>query len=311
MSTSSITASCEVPRHAIKRLQSEYKQLKSDPERYIHAEPDPKNILHWHYVITGPPDTPYYNGIYHGMLKFPKEYPFKAPQILMFTPNGRFLTNKPLCLSMSSYHPEKWNPAWGVGTILVGLLSFMTSNESDGKALGMMKTSDKLKSKLAEESFEFNRKTDRVHGEIFNDLFTIFMWEEEERRQHRLRVKKRKLQQEEENNNNSQKSSDSSLSDLSNNSEKSDSDEENIITGSNSTISSNGEGNNSEQVSFDSDNKKNDFKRELEEAESNALKKFDRSRSYQEMRQHFKQMKKDEKKAQEAGRKDESGRWIR
>merc|ERR1712226_1810569 len=73
----------------------------------------------------------------------------------------------------------------------------MTSNERDGKALGMMKTSDKLKSKLAEERFEFNRKTDRVHGEIFNDLFTIFMWEEEERRQHRLKRRKR-MQEEEE-----------------------------------------------------------------------------------------------------------------
>ena len=55
--SSTTTTAIEVPRHAIKRLQSEYKQLKSDPERYIHAEPDPSNILHWHYVITGPPDT--------------------------------------------------------------------------------------------------------------------------------------------------------------------------------------------------------------------------------------------------------------
>ena len=144
-----------------------------------------------------PFSTPYYNGIYHGMLKFPKEYPFQPPSILMFTPNGRFLTNKRLCLSMSDYHPEKWNPAWGVGTILVGLLSFMNSDESEGIALGMLKTSDACKEKLAEESFDFNRNTDRGHGAIFSELFTIFMWEEEERRQHRM--KRRKLEESNEN----------------------------------------------------------------------------------------------------------------
>ena len=94
---------------------------------------------------------------------------------------------------MSDYHPEKWNPAWGVGTILVGLLSFMNSDESEGTALGMLKTSDACKEKLAEESFDFNRNTDRGHGAIFSELFTIFMWEEEERRQHRM--KRRKLEE--------------------------------------------------------------------------------------------------------------------
>ena len=114
----------------------------------------------------------------------------------MFTPNGRFLTNKRLCLSMSDYHPEKWCPSWGVGTILVGLLSFMTSDDGEGKALGMLpKTSDQLKKKLAEESFEFNRNDQREHGPIFNELFTIFMWEEEERREHRLKRKRKILEE--------------------------------------------------------------------------------------------------------------------
>ena len=43
----------------------------------------------------------------------------------MITPNGRFATNKRLCLSISDFHPDTWNPAWSVATILTGLLSFM------------------------------------------------------------------------------------------------------------------------------------------------------------------------------------------
>ena len=44
---------------------------------------------------------------------------------MMLTPNGRFNTNTRLCLSMSDFHPESWVPAWSVGTILNGVLSFM------------------------------------------------------------------------------------------------------------------------------------------------------------------------------------------
>ena len=66
-------------------------------------------------------------GYYHGKLVFPKEYPFKPPRIMMITPNGRFQTNTRLCLSISDFHPDTWNPAWSVSTILTGLLSFMVS----------------------------------------------------------------------------------------------------------------------------------------------------------------------------------------
>lgn len=40
----------------------------------------------------------------------------------------RFKTNTRLCLSISDFHPDTWNPAWSVSTILTGLLSFMVSN---------------------------------------------------------------------------------------------------------------------------------------------------------------------------------------
>src|SRR5437016_10556634 len=47
----------------------------------------------------------------------------------MLTPSGRFQTNTRLCLSISDFHPKSFNPAWEVSTILIGLLSFMTSEE--------------------------------------------------------------------------------------------------------------------------------------------------------------------------------------
>jgi ubiquitin-protein ligase len=59
---------------------------------------------------TGAKGSPYEGGYYHGKLKFPPEYPLKPPSILMLTPSGRFKPNTRLCLSMSDFHPETWNP---------------------------------------------------------------------------------------------------------------------------------------------------------------------------------------------------------
>lgn len=114
---------------ANKRLTREYKAIVANPPPYISAHPSESNILEWHYLLTGPPDTPYESGQYWGTLVFPPDYPFKPPAIRMITPSGRFQTSARLCLSISDFHPKSFNPAWEVSTILIGLLSFMTSDE--------------------------------------------------------------------------------------------------------------------------------------------------------------------------------------
>ncbi len=101
------------------------------PPEFIRAKPDDENLYHFHYVIEGPPDTPYHGGFFHGELVFPPNYPLAPPRVVMHTPSGRFEVDMALCLSMSDYHPETWNPVWGVEKILMGLLSFMTGNGKD------------------------------------------------------------------------------------------------------------------------------------------------------------------------------------
>ncbi|GIZ37683.1 hypothetical protein CKM354_000112300 [Cercospora kikuchii] len=116
-------------RAAHKRLTREYATLQKSPPEYITARPSESNILEWHYILTGPPNTPYHNGQYWGTLTFPPEYPFAPPAIRMHTPSGRFKCTERLCLSISDFHPKSFNPAWEVSTILLGVLSFMTSEE--------------------------------------------------------------------------------------------------------------------------------------------------------------------------------------
>jgi ubiquitin-conjugating enzyme E2 J2 len=97
-----------------RRLTKELKALQKDPiqDPRIIVAPNERNLLEMHYVIEGSKGTPFEGGVYHGKLIFPKEYPLKPPSVIMLTPSGRFQPGRRLCLSMSDFHPESWNPMW-------------------------------------------------------------------------------------------------------------------------------------------------------------------------------------------------------
>jgi len=137
-------------------------QLSRNPAQLIPGpQTSETDILEWHYVITGPPGTPYEGGLFWGKLKFPSEYPFKPPSIYMITPNGRFKPNTRLCLSMSDFHPGTWNPAWSVASILTGLLSFMLE---ETPTTGSMEASPVTRRILAARSHEFNLASVQFKG---------------------------------------------------------------------------------------------------------------------------------------------------
>ncbi|XP_050233674.1 ubiquitin-conjugating enzyme E2 34-like [Mercurialis annua] len=137
------------------RLQKEYRALCKEPVPHVVARPSPKDILEWHYVLEGSEGTPFAGGCYYGKIKFPPDYPYSPPGITMITPNGRFMTQKKICLSMSDFHPETWNPMWSVSSILTGLLSFMVDNSP---TTGSVNTTAAEKLRLAKASLAFNCK---------------------------------------------------------------------------------------------------------------------------------------------------------
>ncbi|KAJ1792778.1 Ubiquitin-conjugating enzyme E2 6 [Coemansia sp. RSA 2399] len=151
---------------AYRRLTKEFLVIQKNPTPFITAKPLETNILEWHYVLTGPPDTQYEGGEYHGRLRFPSDYPYKPPAIQMITPSGRFQTNTNICMSMSNFHPDTWNPAWSVSTILNGMLSFMVEEED---TTGSIRTSMADRKMLARRSHKFNLQNNRFR-EIFPEL---------------------------------------------------------------------------------------------------------------------------------------------
>ncbi|GAQ77662.1 Ubiquitin-conjugating enzyme [Klebsormidium nitens] len=163
----------------IRRLQKEFKQLCKEPPPNIKAKPSPDQILEWHYVLEGSAGTAFEGGVYWGKVIFPKDYPFKAPSIRMVTPNGRFAPNAKICMSMTDFHPETWNPMWSVASILTGLLSFMND---DVLTSGSVSSTAAEKKQLAAVSLEWNLKSP-----IFKKLFPEYV-EESERRKERQRA---------------------------------------------------------------------------------------------------------------------------
>lgn len=159
----------QVPLVAQKRLKKDYMEIIKEPVPFIVAHPLENNILEWHFVLKGPPDTPYEGGCYHGKLNFPKEFPYKPPAIRMLTPSGRFQVNQRICLSMSDFHPETWSPLWTVSAVLNGFLSFMLSEDMASGALSGTGSDIENRKRLAKQSWKYNLK-DPIFCKIFPDL---------------------------------------------------------------------------------------------------------------------------------------------
>ena len=98
-----------------------------------------------------------------GTLTFPQEYPWKPPAIRLTTESGRFQVNDRICLSISDYHPESWNPVWPVRSIIIGLISFFVTNDS---TVGAIERSHTERMKIAKES-----KEKILKNKIFLDIF--------------------------------------------------------------------------------------------------------------------------------------------
>lgn len=130
----------------------EAKELSEATSDY-YAQPLSDNLFEWHFTVRGPSDTEFDGGIYHGRILLPPEYPMKPPNIIILTPNGRFETGKKICLSISGYHPETWQPSWSIRTALLAIIGFMPT-PGQGTIASLDYTPDERK-KLAKKSVNY------------------------------------------------------------------------------------------------------------------------------------------------------------
>ena len=74
---------------AMKRIKEEFKDLNNNPISNIGVTvglPNEDNIFEWQCSLMGPRDTSYSGGIFILSVKFPDNYPKKAPEVIFKTP---------------------------------------------------------------------------------------------------------------------------------------------------------------------------------------------------------------------------------
>lgn len=128
-------------------------ELTSNPSPDYHAAPLESNLFEWHFTLRGPSDSSFSKGIYHGRITLPTQYPLRPPSFRFLTPSGRFECNREICLSISGFHEESWQPAWGVRTAIIALRSHMEV-PAQGQVGGIDSDADTRK-RLADSSQKF------------------------------------------------------------------------------------------------------------------------------------------------------------
>ncbi|OEH79710.1 ubiquitin-conjugating enzyme [Cyclospora cayetanensis] len=136
---------------SLARILREHRDIQRNASPHWTAAPlsleEPRE---WHFTLRGPPDSPFEGGLYHGRIVLPNNYPFAPPALMLLTRNGRFDVNKKICLSASSHHPELWQPAWGIRTLLDALCAFFPTPAQG--ALHSIEASEKDRRQMALES---------------------------------------------------------------------------------------------------------------------------------------------------------------
>lgn len=124
---------------SLMRISSEFSSLRKnlpnnwDTSIVVRACSDNLNIFS--FVITGPKDTPYHNGIYEFHAYFPKTYPNSEPKVLLDTTGNASVRFNPnlyncgkVCLSLlgtwSGQDGESWNKS--TSTFLQVLVSIQS-----------------------------------------------------------------------------------------------------------------------------------------------------------------------------------------
>jgi len=120
---------------AIKRLKKELEELNKIESENFGAEPiDDSDIFNWQAFITGPEESPYEGGYFNLEIQFPREFPFKPPQIYFQTkiyhPNLNYKSGQICCCALGILKDE-WAPDITVVQILESIRMLLVNPNLD------------------------------------------------------------------------------------------------------------------------------------------------------------------------------------
>lgn len=144
----------------LKRIAGDLKKFSKANLEYFKIYYDRENLLEINFLLKGREGTLYEGGEYIGKIVHSPDYPAKAPDYYIYTPNGRFHLEKKICLTNSGYHQSDWAPAaWNLVSLLEGFSSVWHSDiKSDKVGIGHIYTPNCEIIKMAKKSKEYNKQ---------------------------------------------------------------------------------------------------------------------------------------------------------
>ncbi|CDZ97243.1 Non-canonical ubiquitin conjugating enzyme 1 [Phaffia rhodozyma] len=169
------TATHNKKNSAVKRIMQEARELAEDLSTDYSAAPLEDDIFEWHGTIRGASDTEFEGGLYHIRISLPPSYPFAAPDMMILTPNGRFEVGKKICIDgLTSFHAGSWQPAWGVRTAIVGLISFWGNKGEALRSVGALDYPVEERRRLAKLSRKWRcPKCEESNEDLLPDSSTL------------------------------------------------------------------------------------------------------------------------------------------
>ncbi|KAK6505141.1 hypothetical protein TWF481_007062 [Arthrobotrys musiformis] len=126
----------------VRRILKEAQEIANSPSRDFTAHPLDHDLFEWHFTLRGPPaPSPFADGFYHGRIILSPNYPMRPPMFRFLTPSGRFEVNRDICLSISGFHEETWQPSWSIRLALIALRAHMDA-DPQGQVGGLACTTE-------------------------------------------------------------------------------------------------------------------------------------------------------------------------
>ena len=113
-----------------KRILNELNEMKENAPHNCSAGPLNNDIYKWQATILGPSGSPYEGGVFYIRIDFPKNYPFKPPEMTFITRiyHCNISSTGSICLDILK---DKWSPALTISKVLLSICSLLDDPNPD------------------------------------------------------------------------------------------------------------------------------------------------------------------------------------